>query len=115
MLLRMDNSILQKNRFKGEKHKSVGVYDPIHKYLKSTSQFYDIGMNNLVNNILLAWLEEHKDEIKADQAKRFASGDLFGENSIWEEAIFVLIRNNIIDFRFLPQQKAVLGVMIIDY
>ncbi|MEO9476767.1 MAG: hypothetical protein ABJG41_14590 [Cyclobacteriaceae bacterium] len=49
-----------------EKTKTINIKVSTHDFYKKTSNFYNIGISTLVNNILEDWMKEHQKEINED-------------------------------------------------
>lgn len=56
--------------------RTVNIKGNVHQFYKKVANHYDVGISTIISNILIAWKEEHKDEIKSQMINRIKSIDL---------------------------------------
>lgn len=55
-----------------KKYRTVNVDHDLHHFFKKTSNYYNLSLSDLMNNILENWKEEFQDEIKNDMLKNLS-------------------------------------------
>lgn len=49
-----------------QKSRTINIKNSTHEFFKKTSNFYDVQISTLVNNVLDDWISRNKDEIRQD-------------------------------------------------